>query len=68
MFPAMTDEAEGRGDSRNEKNELARLMTTEMRKTYRAAVDEAVKCSGVCRYHAENAHRFLADDDSEQEL
>jgi succinate-semialdehyde dehydrogenase/glutarate-semialdehyde dehydrogenase len=37
-------------------------MTTEVRKTYRAAVDEAVKCSGVCRYYAENAHRFLGDE------
>ena len=45
-----------------ERNELARLMTTEMRKTYGAAVDEAVKCSGLCRYYAENAQRFLADE------
>ncbi len=45
-----------------EKNELAALMTTEMGKTLRSAVDEAVKCAWACRYYAENAGRFLADD------
>jgi hypothetical protein len=37
-------------------------MATEMRKTYRSRVDEAVKCCRVCRYYAENAQRFLADE------
>ena len=46
----------------DEKNDLARLMTTEMGKTYRSAVDEAVKCAWACRYYAENAQRFLADE------
>ena len=46
----------------DEKNQLARLMTTEMGKTYRSAVDEAVKCAWACRYYAENAQRFLADE------
>jgi succinate-semialdehyde dehydrogenase/glutarate-semialdehyde dehydrogenase len=45
-----------------EKKDLAALMTTEMGKTLRSAVDEAVKCAWACRYYAENAERFLADD------
>jgi succinate-semialdehyde dehydrogenase / glutarate-semialdehyde dehydrogenase len=45
-----------------EKNELAYLMTLEMGKTLRSAVDEAVKCAWACRYYAENAERFLADE------
>jgi succinate-semialdehyde dehydrogenase / glutarate-semialdehyde dehydrogenase len=46
----------------NEKHELGRLMTLEMGKTLRSAVDEAVKCAWGCRYYAENAERFLADE------
>jgi succinate-semialdehyde dehydrogenase / glutarate-semialdehyde dehydrogenase len=45
-----------------EKYDLARVMTLEMGKTYRSAVDEAVKCAWACRYYAENAERFLADE------
>jgi acyl-CoA reductase-like NAD-dependent aldehyde dehydrogenase len=46
----------------SEKNELAKLMTLEMGKTLRSAVDEAVKCAWACRYYAENAEKFLADE------
>jgi succinate-semialdehyde dehydrogenase/glutarate-semialdehyde dehydrogenase len=46
----------------SEKETLAKLMTTEMGKTYRSAIDEAVKCAWVCRYYADNAERFLADE------
>src|SRR6266571_4336094 len=46
----------------SEKETLGRLMTTEMGKTFRSAVDEAVKCASGCRYYAENAERFLADE------
>ena len=45
-----------------EKAALGRIMTIEMGKPLRAAVDEAVKCAWGCRYYAENAERFLADE------
>jgi succinate-semialdehyde dehydrogenase/glutarate-semialdehyde dehydrogenase len=46
----------------SEKETLGRLMTTEMGKTLKSAVAEAAKCAWVCRYYAENAERFLADE------
>jgi succinate-semialdehyde dehydrogenase/glutarate-semialdehyde dehydrogenase len=45
-----------------EKNECARLMTLEMGKPLKAAVAEAMKCASGCRYYAENAEKFLADE------
>ncbi|HYQ87736.1 MAG TPA: NAD-dependent succinate-semialdehyde dehydrogenase [Bacteroidota bacterium] len=45
-----------------EKIELGKLMTTEMGKTLRSAAEEAVKCAWGCRFYAENAERFLADE------
>ena len=37
-------------------------MTLEMGKTYKSAVAEAAKCTTACRYYAENAERFMADE------
>jgi succinate-semialdehyde dehydrogenase / glutarate-semialdehyde dehydrogenase len=46
----------------SDKERFGRVMTTEMGKTYRSAVEEAAKCAWVCRYYAENAEKFLADE------
>jgi succinate-semialdehyde dehydrogenase/glutarate-semialdehyde dehydrogenase len=45
----------------SEKDDLARLMTTEMGKPIKGAVGEAEKCAWVCRYYADNARHHLAD-------
>src|SRR6476469_4010200 len=45
-----------------EKDKLGRLMVLEMGKTLKAAVEEAAKCAWGCRYYAEQAERFLADE------
>src|SRR5260370_11270448 len=40
-----------------EKETFAKMMTTEIGKTFRSAVDEAAKCAWVWRYYAENEER-----------
>ena len=45
-----------------DKEKFAHLMTLEMGKPYKAAVAEAQKCASGCRYYAQNAKRFLADE------
>lgn len=45
-----------------ERHDLARTMTTEMGKTLGAAEAEVVKCAHACRFYAEHAATFLADE------
>src|SRR6202021_1288463 len=47
----------------SEKDRWARVMTTEMGKTLKSAGDEALKCALACRYYADNAEKFLANEE-----
>ncbi|MEJ3746313.1 NADP-dependent succinic semialdehyde dehydrogenase [Actinomycetes bacterium KLBMP 9797] len=48
-----------------ERDDIARLVTTEMGKTYAAAQAEATKCAYACRFYAGRAAGFLADEPAE---
>ncbi|MFG1779295.1 NADP-dependent succinic semialdehyde dehydrogenase [Micromonospora sp. NPDC049048] len=45
-----------------ERDDTARLMTTEMGKTYASARAEVTKCAAACRFYAAKAADFLADE------
>ncbi|MER7460807.1 NADP-dependent succinic semialdehyde dehydrogenase [Micromonospora sp. NPDC126480] len=45
-----------------ERDDTARLMTTEMGKTYAAAQAEVIKCATACRFYAAKAPGYLADE------
>ena len=45
-----------------EADSVAATMTTEMGKTLAAAGAEVGKCAAACRFYAEHAERFLADE------
>jgi succinate-semialdehyde dehydrogenase/glutarate-semialdehyde dehydrogenase len=47
-----------------EKDNFGRMMTQEMGKTLKSGVQEAEKSAFGCRYYAENAERFMADEDA----
>jgi succinate-semialdehyde dehydrogenase/glutarate-semialdehyde dehydrogenase len=45
-----------------EQDQVAAMMTTEMGKTLAAARQEVAKCAMACRYYAEHAEGYLADE------
>jgi succinate-semialdehyde dehydrogenase/glutarate-semialdehyde dehydrogenase len=50
-----------------EKSQLGRIMTLEMGKPIKAAMEEAAKCALGCRFYAQRAAEFLRDEPVETE-
>src|SRR5688572_13324102 len=50
-----------------DKSSLAKTMTLEMGKLFRAAEEEITKCVRGCRFYAENAERFLGSQETPTE-
>jgi succinate-semialdehyde dehydrogenase/glutarate-semialdehyde dehydrogenase len=50
-----------------DQDDLGALMTLEMGKTYTTAKAEVVKCAKACRFYADNAEQFLADEPADSE-
>ena len=50
-----------------EKERLGRMMTLEMGKPIRAAVEEAAKCALACRFYAEHGPSFVVDQHVDDE-
>src|SRR3954462_6041891 len=50
-----------------EQGDLGALLTLEMGKTLTAAKAEVVKCAKACRFYAEQAEHFLADEPADSE-
>ena len=53
------------GTLESEAGAIARVVTTEMGKTLRAAQAEVRKCAGACRFYASNAEALLADEQAD---
>ena len=50
-----------------QQDDVGALMTQEMGKTLAAAKAEVAKCATACRYYAEHAEEFLADEPADAE-
>lgn len=51
----------------NEKERWAKLLTSEMGKTYKSAIAEVEKCALVCRHYADQAEHIMQDEIIETE-